>query len=422
MAIKKIRVKNFKSFKDLEVELGNLNILIGANASGKSNFAEIFRFLRDIEDSGLDNAISIQSGVEYLRNVNMDSSEHLSLEVVSKTPDQESGLMVEKEEGLFGIKTCETTYKFAIRFEEAGADFEIAEDKLIQKCDFFKLEEAGAEIEEVEKLESGKFILSCLKGKVSVESYLPKGVPIEQEDIFPPPLVKKKLNSKVLLLETEFPLFLMPSSLPESVLGSFSIYDFDPKLSKIAVPIAGKVDLEEDGENLAIVLKNIMAKDDEKRKFFNLVKYLLPFVDDLDVERFIDGYLLFKLQETYSEKYLPASLVSDGTVNMIALIIALYFEDESLTIIEEPEKNIHPYLISKVVEMMEDASARKQIIVTTHNPEMVRYAKKEDILLVSRDEEGFSSISRPSDKEHVKTFLENGLRMEELYVDNFLET
>lgn len=48
MAIKRIHVKNFKSFKDLEVEFGKFNVLIGANASGKSNFIQMFQFLRDI--------------------------------------------------------------------------------------------------------------------------------------------------------------------------------------------------------------------------------------------------------------------------------------------------------------------------------------------------------------------------------------
>ena len=65
MAITRIKAKNFKSFKELDVELGDLNILIGANASGKSNFVDIFRFLRDIEDSGLGNAISAY-GTKYL--------------------------------------------------------------------------------------------------------------------------------------------------------------------------------------------------------------------------------------------------------------------------------------------------------------------------------------------------------------------
>ena len=83
MAIKKIKISNFKSFKNLEIELDKFNVLIGANASGKSNFIQIFKFLRDISNHGLDNAISMQGGIEYLRNVNIGASEDLSMEVIS---------------------------------------------------------------------------------------------------------------------------------------------------------------------------------------------------------------------------------------------------------------------------------------------------------------------------------------------------
>ncbi len=82
MAIKNIKIANFKSFKNLEVEFGRFNVLIGGNASGKSNFVQIFKFLRDIIDYGLDNAISMQGGIEYLRNINIGSSEDFSVEVV----------------------------------------------------------------------------------------------------------------------------------------------------------------------------------------------------------------------------------------------------------------------------------------------------------------------------------------------------
>jgi len=65
------------------------------------------------------------------------------------------------------------------------------------------------------------------------------------------------------------------------------------------------------------------------------------------VEKFADKSLLFKLKESYNKKqYLPASLISDGTISITALIIALFFEKRPLTIIEDPERNIHPYLIS----------------------------------------------------------------------------
>ena len=128
--------------------------------------------------------------------------------------------------------------------------------------------------------------------------------------------------------------------------------------------------------------------------------------------------LLFEIY--FQKQYLPASLISDGTINITALIIALYFERKPLTIIEEPDRNIHPYLISKVINMMKDASQNKQVIVTTHNPEIVKYAGLENILFVSRCKEGFSIISRPGDKEEVKIFLKNEIGIEELYVQNLL--
>ena len=156
--------------------------------------------------------------------------------------------------------------------------------------------------------------------------------------------------------------------------------------------------------------------------FLNLLTDLLPHIKDIKVEKFTETHLLLKIKETYSEKhYLPAPLSSDGTINAIGLIVALYFNKKPLTIIEEPERNIHPHLISRVINMMKDASRNKQIIVTTHNPEIVRHADINDILLISRDEEGFSHISNPMDKEETRIFLENEMGLAELFVDNLLE-
>ena len=413
MVIKKIKVTNFKSFGNLEIELGNFNVLIGPNAAGKSNFVHIFEFLRDIVSSGLNNAVSMQGGVEYLRNISIGSSERLSINVVST---QEFGLFRRLRENLIETKIYETIYEFALKFNKRGSGFRIAEDKLIQKCKFVRLDRPGKKIKEKEILGDGEIIIFSTNGKVKTDLNIPERVPLKKEDIFPPFLPEEKLPNRTLLLETSY--FLI--RLLEGIFRDISIYDFDPKLPKKATPITGKAELEEDGSNLSIILKNITENKEKRRKLFNLVKDLLPFVENLDVEKFADKSLLFKLQETYfKNQYLPASLISDGTINITALIIALYFEKKPLVIIEEPERNIHPYLISKVVDMMKDASQKKQIIVTTHNPEIVKYAGLDNILLVSRDKNGFSKISRPIDKEEIRTFLEH-IGIEELYVQNLL--
>lgn len=416
MAIKKIQVVNFKSFEKLDIEIGKFNVLIGANASGKSNFVQIFKFLRDIINSGLNNAISMQGGIEYLQNINIGSSENFSVDVVS---DQEVGWIVKKiGKDLIGIKIYEVIYKFAIKFKKTGLGFEITRDKLTQKCHFVKLVKQKEKIEEKEELGKGEIIFSCVNGKVKINITKPEEVLIEENDIIPPFLEENKLSPNTLLLESPF--FFIPALAED--FSEISIYNFNPKEPKKATPITGKAELEEDGSNLSIILKNIIENKEKKRKLFNLINDLLPFVSNIDVEKFADKSLLFKLREKYfKEQYLPASLLSDGTINITALIIALYFEKKPLTIIEEPERNIHPYLISKIVNVMKEASQNKQIIVTTHNPEIVKHTDLDNLLLVSRNKDGFSTISKPADKKEVKIFFKNEIGIEELYVQNLLE-
>ena len=417
MSIKSLEIKNFKSFKDLKVNLGQFNVVIGANASGKSNFVSIFKFLRDITNSGLDNAISLQGGVEYLRNMNIGATENLAIKIIC---DNKFGMVFEPPIRMLftGLKTYEMIYEFALNFHKKGSGFSIAKDRLIHKTKFVQWERTRKKFTEKEKLGKGEIVISRSNGKVKININKPENVDLKKENLFPPFLREEKLPKHTLLIETPF--FFM--TMLESIFSEISIFDFDPKLPKKATPITGKAELEEDGSNLSIILKNIIQKKENKRKLFNIVKELLPFVENLDVEKFADKSLLFKLSETYfKNKYLPASLISDGTINLTAIIVALYFEKKPFIIIEEPERNIHPYLISKVVEMMKDASQQKQILVTTHNPEFVKYAGLENILLVYRDNNGYSKISRPADKNEIKEFLKNDIGIEELYIHNLLE-
>jgi predicted ATPase len=418
--IKKLRVKNFKSFKDVEVELGKFNVVIGANASGKSNFVQIFKFLRDIVNEGLENAISYQGGIEYLRNILLGDNEDLYLEVV--VPPLSTIPYTKDEEGV-RILRIEGTSKYALTMSFKNRKYDIQNESFTStgKFVFLELKKKG-------KMEGNGYIQGEIalirdrEGKINIKIE-PEELPIKSEDLIPSSFLNKplpNLKGKVLLEEPMFRLLAHLLFIYISKLAEIAIYDFDPKLPKRAIPIAGKSELEEDGSNLALVLKKILADKKNREQFLYLMRNLLPFINKLDVEKFADKSLLVKLQEAYYKEYLPATLISDGTINLTALILALYFEEKPLIIIEEPERNIHPHLISKVVEMMKEASQNKQIIVTTHNPEVVRYAGLENLLLIYRDKEGFSHITRPADKIEVKTFLEQEIGIEELYVENLL--
>jgi len=415
MTIKTIHVKNFKSFKELHVDLGKFNVLIGANASGKSNFIRVFEFLRDIARHDLENAISLQGGAEYLTNLNVGTSENLSVQVVfsrERGPTFILGTSRTSKIDL-GVEPLEVTYSFSIAFPKNGEGFEVIDDRLTLKSEFRTFERDGGPTEAPELRGAGEILISREGDGMDVEVRPPEGLSMEEYEIAP--WLAREIAPSPSPILVHFPFSV------RSPFEDIAIYDFDPKLPKKAAPIAAKAELEEDGRNLAIVLKNIIHDRERKRRLLNFLRDVLPFVADLEGEKFADKSLLFSLRETYAKKQsLPASLISDGTINVTALIAALYFEKKTVAIIEEPERNIHPSLISKIVAMMKDASQGKQIIVTTHNPEVFRHADIGDVLLVSRNGEGFSTISRPSENKDVQVFLQNEMGLEELFVENLL--
>jgi predicted ATPase len=93
----------------------------------------------------------------------------------------------------------------------------------------------------------------------------------------------------------------------------------------------------------------------------------------------------------------------------------------SIAVIEEPERNIHPHLIARLMQLMRDASSKRQVIITTHNPELVRNSKIEDLLLVTRGKDGISSVTRPEESAAVREFLSRDIGVEELFTGGVLE-
>jgi len=276
----------------------------------------------------------------------------------------------------------------------------------------------GKPVNDREKIGRGEIQVTNEGGNLSYAVDLPKGFPLTEQELIPFYFRGKELPEKTLLLETPY---AYPLPHIEKFFDRIAVYDIDPKLLKKGVAITGKRDLEEDASNLALVLKNIIGDPEKKRKFSNLLRDVLPFVEDFSVKKFMDISLVLTLRERYAKNHdLPSTSLSDGTMTIFALIIALYFEDKPFIIIEEPVIHIHPFLVGRVISMIKESSGSKQIMITTNSTEVVKHASVEDLLLVSRDTEGFSVVSRPADKEEVRTFLENEIGIEELYIQNLL--
>lgn len=427
MKITRVRAKNFKSFAELDLELNDLNVFIGANASGKSNFVDIFDFLRNISEHGLENAVSMQGGTEYLHNVNIRADQPLEIclfydlgSLILRRPAEHSTKL--------DMTISSAEYRFSIQFDRDNEGFSIVEDQLTLHYDFLtpSTELSGHDNSAQNYVGIGEVFVDSTR-KVKVQQHIPPHIDLSPEErsyLLPnlPPQITE-LPNRVLLAETAiFKFILLYAEGLASPFENFAIYEFVSKLPKGTISIAGRKELEEDGRNLSIVLKSINEDSEKKRKFLNLVSDLLPFINDFDIQELKDKSVQFALNEQYAADgiFIPSSFVSDGTVNMLALIVALYFEDKAILVFEEPERNIHAHLISNLVNMFEDASRTKQLIITTHNPEVVRFVPQENLYLVSRNEHGYSEINRPSEFEDVQVFLQNDIGIEELYVQDLL--
>ncbi len=429
MLIKRVRVKNYRSFKELDITLDDFNIMIGANASGKSNFICIFNFLKNLAEYGLDDAISLVGGIEFLRNVYLPTSNSTTIEVEIEIDKEEGSIsFLPSGEMNIGISPTKYHYKLEIETTKDQKEYRIKEELIKLYCEFidYKYDSKKKKIERLKVIDKGYLKILRRNGdlKIEIKSEFDR-ISLDNvkdrffynEDDF-----KEEIKPHQSIIKTRrIPLI---SFMFERALKGIYLYDINPKPLKNFSFISGKSELESDGSNLILILKKLLNDKEKEEKLSEIIKDFLPFIQKITVDKLADKYIYANIKEIFSKEiFLPASLMSDGTIKIIALIIILFFEKKPLIIIEEPEGNIHPFLISKVIEMMKDVSSRlnKQIIITTHNSEVVKYSGIDHLFLVHRSEKGFSEITKPMENEDVRIFLENDMGLDELFIQNLLK-
>lgn len=415
MFIKRIETQNFKSFRHIVVDLQDLNVLVGPNAAGKSNFVGMLKFLKDIARDGLGNAVARAGGFKYVKNTNADAKDEVSFSITYDLNTSER-----MKHGNLYIDIKELVYEFSIQHDNKTPGFSVTHDKVtLFFTEFIRQDELTKAIELLGK---GQIAFFVSDAKIQVEADLPH--PLSTEEVFPfvSSFPETELTPGTLLLQSTF-LFVLHFTLgfKQAPFSEMGIYDFDPKFKQHAVPSARAGELEEDGSNLPLKLMELLSFADDRRKFLNLVRAILPFVEDIEIQKQMGEFVFFSLKEKHTPSlYVPSFLLSDGTVNIVSLVYALYFDGKSPIVLEEPDRHIHPHIVHRLVALLNEVAEETQLFITTHSPEVVKHVNLEDLLLISRDRNGYSTVSRPIERENVKIFLENEIGAEELFVDNLL--
>lgn len=427
MYIKKISIKNFKSIEEAEIEFQPLTMIVGANASGKSNIINVFRFIENILTDGIENAVALQGGIQYIANANLPKGEKIEIRFIIDVSNET--WMRHLQNKKFALEVEEIDYKFIIQPNKKGGGYHIAYDYVKMSYDCYSFDSTAAKEEKYKSLDI-QYITTCERknqqASIKINHEIVSNDVVAQD--IENELKSDSASSYFAFVtsehKTELMLYRLSMLLPPyfSENNFIRIFDFDPKELKKSSSMASTKMLEENGANLASVLQSILRKKEDSKKLTSLLNEFLPFIETVSVENNPDKSFSYKIRECYNNKDFHANFLSDGTVSILALIIALYFEELSnVIILEEPERNIHPKLLANLISSAEDIAKEKQVIITTHNPEFLKHANIDDVRLVSRDCSGKTKVGKPSDNAIVKEFIQNDLGLEDLFLQGLLE-
>ena len=363
--IKKLKVKNFKALRDIEIELTPIHVLIGPNDSGKTNILEVLAALCRSVDHKLAQAfLGSWKGAELVWSGNPQLP--VTLEAIFNDP------MVK-------------TYNFSVSF---GL---LKENKQVDILNEFL--DDGTSKKDI-KYQPMNNITS-----INYSPYISGDLGIKCEHI------KKQLSG--VHYYRFIPSFL---SLP------------------VAPDSKRQFRMETNGFGLALLLDEILSFDRERfdklenrfRKIFPDIKSIKlqqeesykAHVDNPDQVTMLnkaDGKgIYFQLKD--SGQLIPASQVSDGTLLVLAYLSILYLpEPPRLLLIEEPENGIHPKRLRDILEILRklgNEQSHTQVVLTTHSPYVLDLFKPEEVTLCTKQKNGEIKTTRLSDSPAVKKQLD----------------
>ncbi|VVB92833.1 DNA replication and repair protein RecF [uncultured archaeon] len=431
-SLKKVFIKNFKSLHDCEIDIGRMNVVVGANASGKSNLIEAFRLLKKIyvekdpfpflEWWGYDNVVWQRKeelpiiigllfdieGYEVYFETNFTGVGQ-KFQILREVLDVRGYVKFEKEgewitirhdanfindmvknlheyEVSHGTKTTLRREKDKLITEKkirVDLEQKLLEYEYIRKLMFFGKDEGI-----ISEKKTGKMLFLLLIFPTR-EKFFQRNKEFEVIHVFCPVISDQRLSIYHIASD------IIPSTIDKILI----LYPLNIRLMKIPQPFRREEKLKEDGTNIASVYHTIYLKEgkipEEIYNPFSMVYLKIdirPHLTD-------DGRVMVKFKEDGLDLLPPNT--SDGFYKILTLIIAIYLKPP-LLIIDEIENSLHPETLELILDTIRAADV--QAIITTHSPVVVDMTEPDDMVLVEK-EQGESRFMRIKDPDKVRDFL-----------------
>ena len=378
--ITSLRLVNFKNFADETLRVGPFTVFVGANASGKSNIRDAFRFLHGI---GRGYTLAEIMGGKYGEGGQRewDGIRGAPGEVsrLRKTyPYESSSFMVHLK---LNLREQSTSYLIKVGFN-SNSGFVVMREELDTESAKIYRTVTGVEYEGVidPKREQYHWVWQA--------NPLTPRQPIGGKSPFQP------------VLTQVFPDGLLGDLI--STLGNMRFLELSPeRMREPSVP--GATILGDLGQNLPSVLESICADFRRKTPLISWLQELTPMdVSDFEFPRDPSGRVHLRIVEQ-DGRSISAYSASDGTLRFLAMLAALLSPNPvGVYFFEEIDNGIHPSRLNLLIDLIERQTAPNgiQVITTTHSPDVLSLINDrtfEDMSVVSRLEESDDAIIRPVD-------------------------
>ena len=393
MQIEAIRLKNFRTFKDVNLrDIPRFCVLVGANGTGKSTLFSVFAFLRDAMTTNLTAALGRLGGSRGLN------------EVRSRGTTGPMEIKIKLRTVLASGKSQLITYELHIG----------------------ELNGRPAVTREILKYRRGSrgqpwYFLDFSNGvgeavtneldSVTDESQLKR----EQQTLNSPDI----LAIKGLAQFERFPAVVALGNLIEN----WHLSDIHISRARPEAQAGYAEHLSREGENLSLVVEYLYKNHpDTFQKILNRLQSRVPGVTKVEAKTTEEGRVLLKFQDGAFEDPFLARYVSDGTIKMLAYLVLLFDPTpHPLLCVEEPENQLYPSLLSDLAEEFRAYAQRGgQVFVTTHSPDFLNAVELDEVFWLVK-EGGYSTIHRARDDAQLKAYMAAGDQMGFLWRSDLFE-
>ncbi len=336
----RIRVQGFRRLVDLDLELRPLNVLIGANGSGKTSILDVFSLLASSASGQLAAKIAETGGI--LSILTNGRADQVFFELSSWVPDSKSVL-----------------YELSLKIQ--GIAYQISSEKLYQ--DFAYVESR-----------SGDVIYREFDGVLSTK----------------PTWEYRPFETALSQVPKQYPI-------PEKVRGflsSLTYYhalDVGPRAPvRLPQPLRPAPLPGKDGEDLVSCLFSMQQTEPERFEAIeDALRTAFPGFVRLQFPPVAAGTLAMTWKDSNFSQPFYMNQLSEGTLRFLWL--ATLLQSPGLTgvvLIDEPEVSLHPELLSILAELLREATSRAQIVVATHADRLIRFLEPEEVVALDVDEQG----------------------------------